>query len=89
MATERDSVHPVGRFSRRVSRPTRLGAVRRSKLALTLAAAVTSGSLVSTCQTRVRNALVDSSRDYFLSLLDPEAIVELWVGGAEGLAESP
>lgn len=42
----------------------------------TLAAVLASGSLFQTCETRLRDAFVTGSRDYFLSLFDPTTVLE-------------
>lgn len=68
--------------ARCLSRPTRRGTLssaRRSKLAMTLAAALASGSLVSTCQTRLKDAIISGSKDYLFALLDPSNIAEFWL----------
>ena len=60
-------------------RPTRHGRVssgRRSRLALTLAAALAGGSLLSTCQTRLKDAIVSGSKDYFFTFLDPSSMAD-------------
>ena len=52
-------------------------ATRRRKLAMTLAAALAGGSMLSTCETRLRNAVVSGTKDYFFSILNPTTIVDL------------
>ncbi len=51
----------------------------RSKLAMVLAAALTSGTLFLSCQTRFKDAVVDGATSYLFSILDPETIVGLIV----------
>ena len=57
----------------RRKRPVTLA--RRSRVAATLAAGLVGGTLLSTCQTRVRDAFVSSSKDLFLSLFSPEVFL--------------
>ncbi len=71
--------YPSTSCQMRKSRPR----ARLSRLALTLAAALASGSLLSTCQTRLKGAVVSGTKDYFFTLLDPAAIIELLVGDAD------
>ena len=54
--------------------------LRRSRLAVTLAAALVGGSMLSTCDTRLRDAVVSGSKQYFFGLLSPDAIVEALFG---------
>ncbi len=70
-------------------RQSKFSAVRRSKLGLTLAAALAGGSLLGTCQARVKDAIVGASTDYLFTLLDPPAIVGLLSDEVEGSSESP
>lgn len=70
-------------------RHSQFSAVRRSKLGLTLAAALAGGSLLGTCQTRLKDAVVGGSTDYLYTLLDPTAIVGLLSDEMEGSSESP
>ncbi len=53
-------------------------ATRRRKLAMTLAAALAGGSLLSTCETRLKDAVVGGTKNYFFSLLSPTSIVDLF-----------
>ena len=56
-------------------RPRPSASGRRSRVALTLAAALTGGSLMSACETRFRDAFVSSSKDlFFATFLDPAAL---------------
>lgn len=69
--------------ARCLSRPSRRGTLssaRRSKLAMILAAALAGGSLMSTCQTRLKDAIISGSKDYFFTLLDPSSIAEFLLG---------
>ena len=58
----------------------------RSKLALTVAAALAGGSVLGTCQTRLGLAFIEGSKDFLFSLLDPSAFVELLVDQGDGSA---
>ena len=55
----------------------RFAATRRRKLAMTLAAALAGGSMLSTCETRLKDAVVGGTKDYFFSILNPTTIVDL------------
>ncbi|MGB2986353.1 MAG: hypothetical protein WBE26_10765 [Phycisphaerae bacterium] len=62
--------------------------VRRCKLAMTLAAALTGGSMLSTCQTRIKDAVIDGSKDYlFNTLLNPMTIAGLISNDGDGTEE--
>ena len=56
------------------------GALRRSRLALTVAAALAGGTMLNTCETRLRDAVVAGSKDFLFSVLDPNAIVDALFG---------
>ncbi len=58
------------------ARPAR----RRSRLAMTVAAALAGGSMLTTCESRLRDAVVNGSKDYLFSILDPNAIVDALFG---------
>jgi len=45
---------------------------------MTLAAALAGGSLLSTCETRLKDAVVGGTKNYFFSLLSPTSIVDLF-----------
>jgi hypothetical protein len=47
---------------------------------MTVAAALAGGSMLSTCDTRLRDAVVSGSKDYFFSLLNPNTIVNVLFG---------
>lgn len=49
----------------------------RQRLLRSLVAILASGSLFQTCETRLRDAFVTGTRDYVLSLLNPETFLEL------------
>jgi len=55
-------------------------ALRRSRLAMTVVAALVGGSMLSTCETRLRDAVVTGSKDFLFSLLDPSTIVSVMFG---------
>ena len=44
---------------------------------MTLAAALAGGSMLSTCETRLKDAVVGGTKDYFFSILNPTTIVDL------------
>ena len=69
------------------ARPPRLAEACRSKLALTLAAALMGGSLLSTCQTRFKEAVISGSTDYLYTLLSPTSVLGLF--GDSDTAEFP
>lgn len=52
----------------------------RSKLAAVLLAVSCGGTLFSACETRVKDAFVGGTRDYFLSLFDPQSASGLLFG---------
>lgn len=56
----------------------RTGSSRR--LALTLLACLSGGTMFTTCQARLRDATVQASKDLLASLLDPSAIVDALFG---------
>jgi hypothetical protein len=56
---------------------------------LTLAAALTGGSLLGTCELRLRQGLIDGSKGFLSSLLDPTTIVGSLFEEADGSTESP
>ena len=70
------SVLAQARSHLRATRRDTISSARRSKLAMILAAALAGGSLLSTCQTRLKDAIVSGSKDYFFTLLDPSSIAE-------------
>ena len=74
----------AGRSESRRSKATTL---RRSKIALTLFAALSSGSLAVSCETRFKDAAVDATRQYILGLLDPANLVDLLVDENTGEIE--
>ena len=43
---------------------------------MTVAAALAGGSVFGACETRFRTALVDGTKNYFFTLLDPELFLE-------------
>ncbi len=48
---------------------------------MTVVAALASGSVMSTCETRLKDAVISGSQDYFFNmLLSPAAIVDLMSG---------
>ncbi len=67
--------------------------LRRSRLAVALAAALAGGSLLGACQARFRDAVINGSKCFFFgvrssgsvaceSLVDPTGILELLLDGA-------
>lgn len=50
----------------------------RSKLAMTIAAALASGSLFGACEIRLHNAIVDGSKNFVFTLLDPALFSNLF-----------
>lgn len=52
---------------------------RHQRILRALAAALASGSMFQTCETRLRDAFVFGSRDYFLSLFNPQTASDLFV----------
>lgn len=63
------------RKTARTRRSHLLCSARRSRLAMTLATGLAGGTLLSACQTRVRDAFVGSSKDLFLSLFNPDVFL--------------
>lgn len=64
--------------------------VSRSKLALTLLAALGGGSVCGNCQTTFKDALVSGTRDYILNgLLSPENFVDLLSVEDDSETDSP
>lgn len=49
---------------------------RVRKWGLTLCAALAGGSTLQTCETRLRDAVVEGTRNYVSTLLDPTNIIE-------------
>ena len=74
----------AGRSESRRSKATTL---HRSKVALTLFAALSSGSLAVSCETRFKDAAVDATRQYVLGLLDPAYFVDLLIDENSGEIE--
>ncbi len=50
---------------------------RRERVLRTLAAVLASGSLFQTCETRLRDAFVMGTKDFVLSLFDPQNVLDL------------
>jgi hypothetical protein len=50
--------------------------LRRRKWVGLLAATLAGGSLLETCQTRLRDGIVGGTENYILSLLDPTLFIE-------------
>ena len=68
----------------------RLTRATQSKIAKTLAAALAGGTVLGTCQTRLKESIVSGTTDYLLyTLLDPTSIAELIIGADEAEEESP
>ena len=66
---------------KRMNRP---GRARRSRWALSVAVALGGGSLLGTCQTRIRDAVIGGSKDLlFSTLLNPTAFLELISAGGD------
>ena len=70
------SLLPQARCLLRPTRRGTLSSARRSRLAMILAATLAGGSLMSTCQTRLKDAIISGSKDYLFTLLDPSSIAE-------------
>ncbi len=51
-------------------------------------ATLAGGSLFSTCQTRVRDSIVDGSTAFLFSILDPTSVADLLLGDDEDAAEA-
>lgn len=49
---------------------------RRQRVLRTLAAVFASGSLFQTCETRLRDAFVMGTKDFVLSLFDPQNVLD-------------
>lgn len=60
------------------------GSTRRSaasrKLMVTLLIGLSGGTMFSTCQSSLRDATVDASKDFVLSLFDPQTILTSLLG---------
>lgn len=54
---------------------------------MTLAAALASGSLVSTCDTRLKEAAVAGTKDLLFTLLSPTTFVDLLFSDADDTDE--
>jgi len=52
-------------------------------------AALAGGSLFTSCTGRVWESVIDGTRTFTLSLLNPQTLVDSLVGTAETAAESP
>lgn len=66
--------------------------LQRSRFLLSVVLALTGGSLFTSCQMSFRDAIVNGSKDFLFTLLDPAAIVELVLdnsSGTDGLNGSP
>ena len=63
------------------------GTRRKKKLAMTLAAALASGSLLTTCQTRLKEAAVAGTKDLLFTLLSPTTFVDLLFSDADDTDE--
>ena len=61
--------------------PNRIAA-RRSRLAMSLAAALAGGSVFGACEARLKDAVVNGSKDYLAALLDPTLVLELLLDGS-------
>jgi hypothetical protein len=55
----------------------------RCKLARFLAVAVTGGTLLSSCPTRLKEGIVAGSTDYLYTLLNPTSIVALFTDSSD------
>ena len=47
------------------------------KLSLALSAALAGGSLLTTCEARLKDAVVGGTKDFISTLLDPSTYIEL------------
>lgn len=47
----------------------------QKKLAMTITAVLAGGSVFGACETRLRTALVDGSKNYIFSLFNPELLL--------------
>ncbi len=59
----------------------------RSGRLLILALMLGGGTLFGTCQMRLRDAIVDSSKQVFISLFDPSQLAALFDDNAGGFSE--
>lgn len=50
------------------------------KLMVTLLIGLSGGTMFSTCQSRLRDATVNASKDFVLSLFDPQTIITSLLG---------
>ncbi len=51
---------------------------------MSLAAALAGGSVFGACEARLKDAVVNGSKDYLAALLDPTLVLELLLEGSEG-----
>lgn len=54
----------------------RMARTRRQRVLRTLAAVLASGSLFQTCETRLRDAFVMGTKDFVLSLFNPQNVLD-------------
>ena len=54
----------------------------QTKIAKTIAAALAGGTVLGTCQTRLKESIVNGSTEYLYMLLSPENVAS-WVFGTE------
>ena len=60
----------------------------RSRLAVVLAASLAGGTLLSTCQGRLKDGIVQGAEAYFFSLLDPTNVADFFVEPDESTEDS-
>ncbi len=55
----------------------KMSLTRRQRVFRSMVAILASGSMFQTCETRLRDAFVMGTRDYVLSLFDPQNVLDL------------
>lgn len=55
----------------------KMSLTRRQRVFRSMVAVLASGSMFQTCETRLRDAFVMGTRDYVLSLFDPQNVLDL------------
>jgi len=60
---------------------------KRLRRALTLILPLTGGTLFTNCQARIRESVIDGSKNYLSSLLDPTSILEALLADSDNTSE--
>ena len=60
---------------------------KRSKLTAAFAVALAGGTLLSTCTGRVKDGIIDGSKDFFFTVIGPEDVLD-FLGIADPNADS-